>query len=179
MIEAEFLELVDNLLAPAGLAADGGETFSQPRLEILLYYRKPVKLGRLPLIGRGLSLVIVLRQAEDVEGDAPGLEQLLARAAMAVNGRYPPWQGWVVGLVPLILTTAAITPADEEILPRLMARPLPPRRVLLTGLFRINLNQEAVSFAITAGPANPFTEAELLADGLSQQLKRFLPLLER
>lgn len=178
MIEADFLDVVDHTLEPAGASPEAGEVFETPRLEVLRYYPRRVQLSPIPFFGRGSGVAVVVRQPLDVEGDRKGLRALLGRAAMAVNGRYPPWRSWVVGLAAVILTAEPITPQDDDLLKETMSLTLPPRRVLLTGLFRVNLGQEAVAYAITSGQAGPFGEAEILADALSTRLRRFVPFLE-
>ncbi len=177
MIEADFLDSLNETLEPEGARHEPGEVFETPRLEVLGYYPRRVQLAPIPLVGRGTGVVIVVRQPLDVEGNAKGLETLLGRAAMALNGRYPPWRSWVVGMAAVILTAEPITPQDDDLLKQAMALTLPPRRVLSTGLFRINLGQEAVAFAVTQGQGGPFGEPEILADAFSKQFRRFVPLI--
>ncbi len=178
MIESDLLEIVDRALLAAGAILEEGEAFSTPRLEIVRYYRKPERLSPIPIVGRALQVVAVVRQPGDLVGDRGGLRTLLGRLAMAVNGRYPPRAAWVVGLLPLFLTAEPITPEDDALTRDSTAITLPPRRVLLTGLFRLNLGQEAMSFAVTRGDDNPFALAETIADALAPNLRRFVPLVE-
>ncbi len=178
MIEADFLDTLDETLRPAGESPEPGEVFETPRLEVLRYYPRRVQLGPIPVFDRGVGVVVVVRQPLEVAGDAKGLRQLLGRAAMAVNGRYPPWQSWVVGMVAVILSSEPITPQDDDLLTATMSLTLPPRRVLLTGLFRVNLGQEAIAYAVTSGQEGHFGEAEILADALSKQFRRFVPFLD-
>ena len=51
-------------------------------------------------------------------------------------------------------------------------------RVVPFGILRINLGQEAVSFALKASPDQLFPEPMRLADAVSEHLRRFVPLLE-
>ena len=55
-------------------------------------------MGRIPLLGRAQSVVLVARQPVDIEGSRPSYERFLTRMAMAVNGRFPPWRGLSIGL---------------------------------------------------------------------------------
>lgn len=178
MIEADLLDLLDQTLKPLGATPEPGEAFETPRLEVLRYYPRRVQLGPIPFFGRGTGVVIVVRQPVELEGDRAGLSALLGRAAMALNGRHPPWRSWAVGMAAVILTAEPITPHDDALLKKAMPLTLPPRRVLLTGLFRVNLGQEAVAYAVASGRESPFGEAENLADALSRRLRRFVPLIE-
>ena len=46
------------------------------------------------------------------------------------------------------------------------------------GLIRVNLGQEALSFALASGPADIFSEPTALADALTPHFRRFVPLIE-
>ena len=46
------------------------------------------------------------------------------------------------------------------------------------GLIRLNLGQEAMAFALAAGPAGLFPEPVALADALTKHFRRFVPAWE-
>ena len=84
----------------------------------------------------------------------------------------------VVGLTAVVLTPEPIGPGDDAVLSQALAVPLRRFRVVPFGIFRVNLGQEAVSFALKASPDQLFPEPERLADALSEHLRRFVPLIE-
>ncbi len=180
MIEDDLFAQVDKALGPIKVIEEPGEEFRTPPLDVLRYYRRPVKLSRLPLIGRGTSVVAVVRQPIDVGLASGGYKALLERVALAVNGRFPP--GWTHGLAAIGLTTVVLTPepigpADDDALKAAFVRPSRTRVVPL-GLIRINLGQEAVSFHLAQGPDGLFPEPIALADAFTETLRRFVPFLE-
>jgi hypothetical protein len=178
MIEDQFIELIEPILLDGRSVRDVGEEFRQPPLDVLCYYRRGLRLFRVPLLGRAQSIVMVVRQPVDVEGTNAGYERLLKRLALAANSRYPPWRGMVAGLTALVLTPEPIGPGDDAMLREVLAKKLRRMRVVPFGLFRVNLGQEAVSMAIHTDPDGRFTEPVRLADGLCSRFRRFVPLLE-
>ena len=178
MIDDQLFDRIDPLLSSLGSKPEDGEEFREPALDVLRYYRRPVKLGAIPLLGRGLGVVAVVRQPIDVGLNDADYTKLLTRVAMAASGRFPPWQGFVIGLTCVVLTPEPIGPGDDAVLGRVLGTRLRRYRVVPFGLIRVNLGQEAVSFALKASPDQLFPEAERLADALSEHLRRFVPLLE-
>jgi hypothetical protein len=197
MLEERFLETIDPVLRATGAVVEAGEEYRAPPLEILRYYFRPVRLHWVPLLGRASSVVAVVRQPVDAGFRPDPYRTFLTRLALAVNGRFPPlrWPrlgpwlrgrdrftcgGLVIGLTALVLTPEPIGPEDDrllgEVLGTLSARRTRTRAVPL-GLLRVNLGQEALAFALAPGPAGLFTEPEALADALSVQLRRFVPLV--
>ena len=92
MVESDLFEVIDPVLRELGTVPEGGEEFGRPPLDVLRYYRRVVRLHWMPVLGRGLSVVAVLRQPPDVGFSQAGYRTLLTRLAMAVNGRFPPWR---------------------------------------------------------------------------------------
>jgi hypothetical protein len=178
MIEDQLFERMDPLLGSLGASPEDGEEFREPALDVLRYYRRTVRLGAIPFLGRGLGVVAVVRQPVEVDLSDAGYTKLLTRVAMAASGRYPPWKGLVIGLTCLVLTPEPIGPGDDAVLGRVLGISLRRYRVVPFGLIRVNLGQEAVSFALKASPDGLFPESEKLADALSEHLRRFVPLLE-
>jgi hypothetical protein len=178
MTEDQFIELIDPVLREAGLGFEEGEEFRKPPLDVLRFYRRGLRLSRLPWIGKSQSVVIVARQPVDVDGTRPAYERLLARMAMAVNGRFPPWRGVVIGLTALVLTPEPIVAGDDSMLRDVLGITLRKMRVVPFGLLRINLGQEAMAMALRTDPDGRFTEPAKLADTLCERFRRFVPLLE-
>src|SRR5262245_19839509 len=185
MTEGAFFPLIDPALHEAGSVPEEGEEFLRPPLDVLRYNRRGVRLNRVPWLGRGLSVVAVARQPVDLGLSAAGYRTLLTRLAMAVNGRFPPWgfgrhpKGLALGLTAVVLTPEPIGPDDDAILRAVVTgRPLPRQRAVPLGVIRVNLGQEAMSFALASGPAGVFTEPVALADALTSHFRRFVPLIE-
>jgi hypothetical protein len=200
MLEDQLFEIIDPVLKAAGAVVEEGEEYRAPALDVLRYYRRPVRLHRVPLLGRASSVVAVVRQPIDVGFRPDDYRTFLTRLAMAVNGRFPPWTwswpwpwpksrrrgpsaagGLVIGLTVLVLTPEPIGPDDDaalgEVLGGLSATRTRTRAVPL-GLLRVNLGQEALAFALAPGPGGLFAEPETLADTLALHFRRFVPLME-
>ena len=99
-----------------GSSFQGGEEFRQPPLDVLRYYRRGVRISRIPLLGQAQSVVMLARQPVDIDGSRSAYERLLIRLAMAANGRFPPWRGLTIGLTAVVLTPEPISPGDDEML---------------------------------------------------------------
>jgi hypothetical protein len=192
MIEDQLFEIIDPLLKSAGAVVEAGEEYRTPPLDVLRYYWRPVRLHRVPLLGRASSVVAVVRQPVDVGFRPDVYRTFLTRLAMAVNGRFPPWTwsrrrgfaitgGLVIGLTALILTPEPIGPEDDATLGQVLGgvpATLRRTRSVPLGLLRVNLGQEALAFALAPGPAGLFAEPERLADTLALHFRRFVPLME-
>lgn len=178
MIEDQFIELIDPLLRDGGSVLEEGEEFRDPPLDVLRYYRRAVRLGRVPIFGRSQSVVMVVRQPVDIDGSAAARERFLTRLAMAANGRFPPWRGLVIGLTVVMLTPEPIGPGDDAMLGEALGIKLRRMRVVPFGLIRINLGQEAMAMALSSSPDGLFTEPVRLADTLCEHFRRFVPLIE-
>jgi len=178
VIEDDFWERINPVLKGLGATQDDGEEFREPPLDVLRYDVRPVRLHRVPLLGRALGVVATVRQPMDVALTDGGYGTLLRRLAMAVNGRYPPWpRGLTVGLTAIVLTPEPIGPGDDAALQAALAAS-PRMRAVPLGLLRVNLGQEAMAFALTAGPPGLFPEGEALADALTPHFRRFVGLLD-
>jgi hypothetical protein len=192
MIEDQLFEIIDPVLKEAGAMIEPGEEFRTPPLDVLRYYWRPVRLHWVPLLGRASSVVAVVRQPVDVGFRPDDYRKLVSRLALAVNGRFPPgtWSrrrgfkltgGLVIGLTVLVLTPEPIGPEDDATLGQILGKASATRtrtRAVPLGLMRVNLGQEALAFALAPGPAGLFSEPEALADVLSLQLRRFVPLMD-
>ena len=182
LLEDAFFDLIDPILEPLGQRMEEGEEFREPSLDVLRYYRRPVRLHWLPMIGRASSVVAVARQPVDVGlvGSPKDYAAFFDRLAMAVNGRFPPSRklGWgSIGLTIIALTPEPILAEDDA---RLKAALESARRsrVVPLGVVRINLGQEALAFQLSGGPDDLFPEPVRLADALTLQFRRFVPLFE-
>jgi len=179
MVEDELFAIVDAVLRPIGSLPDPGEEFRDPPLDVVRYYQRPVRLHWVPFFGRALSVVAVARQPVDIALSTDGYRQFLRRLAMAANGRYPPWhrrRGLVIAMTTMVLTPEPIGPDDDAILQTAFVR-LARMRAVPLGLIRLNLGQEAMSFALASGPGDLFPEPIALADALTQHFRRFVPIL--
>jgi hypothetical protein len=134
-------------------------------------------VSRLPVIGRGLSVVSLVRQPVDIEGSKAGYERLLTRIGMAANGRFPPWRGLVLGLCAMIVTPEPIQPSDDAMLRGALDRKLRQFRAVPFGLIRINLGQEAIALAVKSSPDDVFSESLRLADTLTDHFRRYVPAI--
>lgn len=182
VIEGEFFEMVDPILVSLGLRQEPGEEFRAPPLDIPRYYRRPVRLHWLPILGRAQSVVAAVRQPVDVgvAGSPVDYRAFLARLAMAVNGRFPPGRraGWgSIGLTAVVLTPEPIAAEDDAHLAAALKAP-GRSRVVALGLIRLNLGQEAMSFHLAGGPDDLFPEPIALADALTARFRRFVPLFD-
>lgn len=180
MVESDLFEIIDPVLRELGMVPEGGEEFAKPPLDVLRYYRRSARLHWMPIVGRALSVVAVVRQPVDIGFSTPGYRTLLTRLAMAANGRFPPWRSpraLAVGLTPLILTPEPIRPEDDAALGAVLGS-LPRQRAVALGLFRVNLGQEAIALALSANPDGLFPEPERLADALTTRFRRFVPMLK-
>jgi hypothetical protein len=181
MVEDRLFELIDPVLRASDAMPEEGEEYRAPPLEVLRYYRRPVRLHWMPIVGRGLSIVAVARQPVDVGLSTDGYRTFLTRLAMAANGRFPPSlsRGLALGLTAVVLTPEPIGPGDDAVLREVVTgSPLPRQRAVPLGVLRVNLGQEALAFALASGPAGAFPEPVALADALTPHLRRFVPLLE-
>ena len=181
MMEDDVFALIDPVLRAVGSLPEPGEEFHAPALDVLRYYRRPVRWHWLPVVGRGLGIVAIVRQPVDLGFTTEHQRTLLTRLAMAVNGRFPPWDvrrgGLVIGLTTIVLTSEPIGPEDDARLGTLLGR-LARHRAVPLGMLRVNLGQEALSFALATDPDRLFPEPVLLADALTPHFRRFVPLLE-
>ncbi len=178
MIEDEFIELIEPILREGGSVLEAGEEFREPPLDVLRYYPRIVRMNWMPILGRALGVVMLVRQPVDIDGSRDGYERLLNRLARAANGRFPPWQGLVIGLTAMVLTPEPIAPGDDAMLREVLDVKLRRMRVVPFGLIRINLGQEALAMAINASPDDLFVEPGRLADALCEHFRRFVPLIE-
>jgi hypothetical protein len=178
MTEEQLIGLIDPVLRDLGSLALDGEEFRQPALDVVRYYERAVKLSVVPLFGQARSVVALVRQPVDIDGTKAGYERLLTRVGMAVNGRFPPWRGLVVGLTAITMTPEPIQPADDAMLRDVLGIKLRRMRVVPVGLVRINLGQEAIALAIKSSPDELFAEPLRLADVLTEHFRRYVPLAE-
>jgi hypothetical protein len=182
LLEDQLLDLIDPILTPLGLRAEEGEEFREPPLDVLRYYRRPVRLHWLPMIGRAQAVVAVVRQPVDVglTGSPKDYQVFFRRLAMAVNGRFPPSQrlGWgSIGLTIVALTPEPIAAEDDALL-KTALEATSRSRVVPLGVVRINLGQEAMAFQLAGGSDTLFPEPVALADTLTLQFRRFVPLFD-
>lgn len=170
----DLFDRLTSVLRPLGFIAEPGDEYRSPPLDVPRYDRRAVRLHWLPILGRGQSVVAVARQPLDLAFDPEAGRVLLQRLNAAVNGRFPPRKGATAALTAIIVTPEPIGPEDEAVLQTILANP-PRGRVVPLGLFRVNLGQEALAFALKAGPPGVYPEPAALADSLCECLRRFVP----
>jgi hypothetical protein len=178
MIEDQFIERIEPILREGGSVLDVGEEFREPPLDVLRYGCRHVRLSGMPILGKALSVVMLVRQPVDIDGSGTGYQRLLTRLAMAANGRFPPWRGLVIGLTAMILTPEPIGPGDDAMLRQVLDVKLRRMRVVPFGLIRINIGQEAMALAINSSPDELFPEPGRLADALCEHFRRYVPLID-
>lgn len=185
MTEEDFFDLIDPVLIALGASREDGEDYRSPPLDVPRYYRRPARLGRLPVLGRATSVVAVARQPTDLkpEDTAPivRFRTVLTRMARAANGRFRPSvrAGLALGLTGIVLSERSIDPDDEATLARLVdGRPLPRQRAFPLGLIVVDLARDSLTFALASGPPGAFPEPVALADALSVRLRRFVSRVE-
>ncbi len=180
MIQDDLFEILDATLPPLGAVEDIGEEFRDPPLDVLRYHHRKVRLSRFPILGRGLSVIAVVRQPVDLPFTREGFPRLLRRVSLAVNARFPPivrGHGLSIGLTSVILTPEPIQPTDDDLLAEALKSPAHVRTVPI-GLFRLNLGQEAMAMSLTRGPQGVFPEPEALAEALTRSFQRFVPPID-
>lgn len=173
--EAALAEMVRDAIGALGGREEDGEEFREPSLEILAYHARAVRLNRWPWLGRASSVVALAREPDDFDDHAKGLSNHLRRVANATNARFGPWRsGPTIGLTVVSIARTPIVPGEERLLAQTLAQKIPRSRVIPLGLFRVEPEREALSFSLVRGPAGLFKEPEILADVLSEKLRRFV-----
>ncbi len=179
MLADDLQELMGSVLIPLGCSTEPGDEMREPPLEVLNYYTRGVKLSAVPILGRGLSVVAVVRQPIDVS--IRDYTRLVERLAKVINTRFPPirgGRGLTLGFTAVVTTPEPILPEDDASLDLAMASPGLRNRAVPLGIFRVNLGQEAIAFSLRRGPGNLFPEPEALADAFSVRLRRFAKLID-
>jgi hypothetical protein len=180
MSDDDLFNHLDSILQPLGAVSSLGEEYPSPPLDVLRYHVRNVRLNAVPVFGRALSVVAVVRQPVDLGFSVDQTRRLVERTCMAVNGRFPPWSlrnGLVVCLTIIVLTPEPIGPEDEAILEEAL-RIRPRLRVVPLGIVRLNLGQEGMAMALARGPDGLFNEPESLVESLSEHFRRYVPLLD-
>jgi hypothetical protein len=178
MIEDQLIDLIEPALKEMGASLEEGEEYREPALDILRYYRRPVRVSWIPFLGQAHGVVAILRQPVDVDGSRAGYERLLRRLAGAANSRFIPSKGATIGLTAIVLTPEPIRAEDEGWLRQAITIPLRKMRVVTFGVLRVNLGQEAMAMAVHASPDELFGESLKLADLLAGHLRQFVPLIQ-
>jgi hypothetical protein len=174
MTDDGLLDLIDPVLRAGGSAAEPGEDYRRPPIEILRYYRRGLRWNALPILGRALSVVAIVRGAVDEGPPGSGFRQLLERTAMVVGTRFSPWTAPTIGLTVVSLTDRSIGLGDESALDQALDSSMRRFRVVPLGLILANLREESLGFALRSGPDRLFPEPVLVADTLGDRLRRFV-----
>jgi hypothetical protein len=182
LLEDQLLDLIEPIVKALGARAEPGEDYREPPLDVVRYFRRPVKLHWLPMIGRAQSVVAVVRQPVDVgiSGPSKDYKTFFDRLTRAVNGRFPPCQklGWgSIGLTIVALTPEPIAAEDDALLKTALEK-TKRSRVVPLGVVRVNLGQEAMAFQLAGGSDDLFPEPIQIADAMTLQFRRFVPLFD-
>jgi len=170
---------MSSVLIPLGCSIEPGDELLEPPLELLSYYTRSVRISALPILGRGLSVVALVRQPIDIS--IANYAPLMERLARVINTRFPPvraGRGLTLGFTAVVTTPEPIQPEDDASLEKALSMSEVRNRAVPLGIFRVNLGQEAVSFSLRRGPENLFPEPDALADAFSIRLRRFTKLME-
>jgi hypothetical protein len=180
MLDSRLFEILDAALGPFGAHTEAGIASLEPPLVIVRFYHRSVRLHWLPLLGRALSVVAIVREPAKLAYTALGFRELLRQVARATGARFPLWGrqgGSSIGLTTVTLATQPIGPEDDSVLQQALKLPARTRAVPL-GLVRVNLDQDAMAFALASGPAGLFPEPVALADALTQHCRRYVQPIE-
>lgn len=180
MTEDDFRDWLDSLLRPLEFVVENGAESQNPKIDILGYYVRRIRISPIPILGRGLSVVAVCRTPEDVSRAANGCYSIIERLGIVANSQFPPirkGRGLTVGITAIVLTDSPITASDDTVLAEAL-NPVPKTRVVPLGIIRVNLEQEAVGFALKRGPEGLFPETDVLTTAFTERFRRFLPLVE-
>ena len=178
MTEDDLRDWLDSLLRPLGFVVEGGTESTEPRLDVLGYYVRRVRISAIPILGKGLGVVAICRSPPDLTRTASGSRTLIERLAVVANSQFPPirkGRGVTLGLTAIVLSDGPITSGDEALLASALEA-VPRTRVVPLGIFRVDLENETVSLAVKRGPVGIFPETEALADGFADKFRRFVPM---
>lgn len=171
------LEMLDVLLRRDACVRSAGDEYQDPPLEVAAYYPKSVRLHWLPWVGRGLSLTAVVRRLAPCPFDPDACTGLIRQVDSAARRRFPAWRyGPALGLTLMEVTDQPIEPGDDSVLQKVLERPVRTRSVPL-GLFRLNLEQEAMAFALRNVAGDEFAQPKVVAEALSERFRRYVSLL--
>jgi hypothetical protein len=178
MLVDDLVKMLDPALAPLGHVAGPGDEYHEPALVLVHQFARPVRLTWVPVLGRATSLVLVARQPVDLDASERGLEMLWTRVARVAAHRFPIRRGPSLPTTLVVVTPEPIVAGEDERLAAALTAGSVRDRVVRLGLFRVNLGQEALAFAIRRVPDAPLPEPDRVADALSARLGRFLPPLD-
>ncbi len=177
MTEAELLERLGSVLTPLGCERSDGREYLEPSLSECAVFARGVRLGRLPVFGRGLSVVSVVEVPEGFDLRPDGLAELNRRAGHAVCDRFPPYRGLSIGLTTVLVGSEAVAPDDDRRLAEVL-QGIAPTRVVPLGLFLLDLERGQMAGALRRGPEGLYPEPEAVHDALVDDFGRFLPLVD-
>jgi hypothetical protein len=177
MLIDDLIDLLDQALHDPERKLGPGVESQQPPLTIVRFYARAVRLGCLPILGRSQSIVVVATQPSDLSPTGEGLRAVMERVARVTSLRYPPWRGASLALTCVVVSTTPIEPDDDLRLAGSLVD-LPRYRCVPLGLFRLNLDQEAMTMALRRGPNGLYGEPEIVAEALAARFRRFVPRVE-
>lgn len=177
MTEDELIDLLDKALDDPARKLGAGVVRDRTPMEIVRFYTRSVKFSRVPIIGKSLSIVAVVRCPDDLANSKARERALLQRAAELTSARYPPRRALSIALTAVAICAQPITPECQA---RAAAAlfDLPRQRCVPLGLFLVHLPTEGLAIGLRRGPDGLYNEPERVADALSAQFRQFLPLIQ-
>jgi hypothetical protein len=173
----DFLRLVDEAVAPRSMRPHEGQAYQKPRLDVIRHYSLRVRTGGLPILGRALSLVVIVEQPNDLILDVKGCTSLLERVGIVMSARHSPIEGLSLAVTTIVVTDSPVEPDDDPILARGLVDQ-PRLRMIPMAIFKVNLAARTMAQAVRTGPAGLFPEPEMVSEALTRSLRRFVPFLE-
>lgn len=177
MTEAEILTRLETVLTPLGCQRAPGYEYTEPVLSELAVFSRGVRLSRVPILGRGLSVVSLIALPDEAALTAEALAEWYRRSGRAVCHRFPPYRGASVGLTTVLVGTTPVRPDDDRRLADVL-QAASEARVVALGLFLLDLDSAQMAGALRRGPDGLYPEPEAVHDALVEDFGRFLPLVE-
>jgi hypothetical protein len=123
----ELIECIEGGLRAVSLDRLPGDRYEDPELDVLLYLKRSLRLSGLPVIGRGLGIIGLIREPSDLQVETfEGASRIMTRATRAISTRFPPIRnghGLAILSCLLITTSRPIAPHTETHLETLLGRP--------------------------------------------------------
>ncbi len=176
MDDAALIDVLDTALNDPSRTLGAGVVGDDPSVEILRFYARSVRLSAIPWFGKGLSLVAVAREPDDLRGVKGGLRTLLERAASAAGVRYPPRKGLSLALSLVVVLQGEVAPELSQQLGQMLTD-MPRFRCVPLALVALDLRAETMAMALRRGPAGLYSEPEVVIDALTPHFRQFLPLV--
>jgi hypothetical protein len=177
----ELIECIEGGLRAVSLDRLPGDRYEDPELDVLLYLKRSLRLSGLPVIGRGLGIIGLIREPSDLQVETfEGASRIMTRATRAISTRFPPIRnghGLAILSCLLITTSRPIAPHTETHLETLLDRQSKTQRAVVLGCFVVNPEQLVMAQAVRRASGFDYPEPVLLADALAPRFRRYVPLM--